>query len=62
MVATTCFLGDFKIDRQTVRTTLFVTTSYEEAVPARTAFFVLATRCGRYVTCVNLIKSTIVHL
>ena len=62
MVATTCFLGDFKIDRQTVRTTLMVTTSYEEAVPARTAFFVLATRCGRYVTCVNLIKSTIAHL
>ena len=62
MVATTCFLGDFKIDRQTVRTTLMVTTSYAEAVPARTAFFVLATRCGRYVTCVNLIKSTIAHL
>ena len=62
MVATTCFLGDFKIDRQTVRTTLMVTTSYEEAVPARTAFFVLATRCGRYVTYANLVKLTIVHL
>ena len=56
------FLGSLKFDRQTVRTTLMVTTSYEEAVPARTAFFVLAARCGRYVTCVNLIKSTIVHL
>ena len=42
--------------------TLMVTTSYEEAVQAWTAFFVLAARCGRYVTCVNLIKSTIVHL
>ena len=42
--------------------TLMVTTSYEEAVLAWTAFFVLAARCGRYVICVNLIKSTIVHL
>ena len=56
------FLGDFKIDRQTVHATLMVTTSYEEAVLAGAAFFVLATRCGRYVTCVNLIKSTIVRL
>ena len=56
------FLGEIKIDRQTVMATLMVTTSYEEAVLDWTAFFVLAARCGRYVTCVNLIKSTIVHL
>ena len=42
--------------------TLMVTTSYEEAVQARAAFFVLAARCGRYVTYANLVKSTIVHL
>ena len=56
------FLGDFKIDRQTVHATLMVTTSYEEAVLAGAAFFVLATRCGRYVTYANLVKLTIVHL
>ena len=56
------FLGDIKIDRQTVLVTLMVTTSYEEAVQARAAFFVLAARCGRYVTYANLVKSTIVHL
>ena len=43
-------------ERTTVMATLMVTTSYEEAVLAWTAFFVLAARCGRYVTCVNLIK------
>ena len=51
-----------KIDRQTVLVTLMVTTSYEEAVQARAAFFVLAARCGRYVTYANLVKSTMVHL
>ena len=56
------FLGLLKFDRQTVMATLMVTTSYEEAVRARTAFFVLAARCGRYVTYVNLVKSTIVRL
>ena len=34
------FLGFIKNDRQTVLVTLMVTTSYDEAVPARTAFFV----------------------
>ena len=62
MVAVACFYDQCQIDRQTVLATLMVTTSYEEAVPARTAFFVLAKRCGRYVTYANLVKSTIVHL
>ena len=62
MVAVACFCDQYEIDRQIVLTTLMVTTSYEEAVLAWTAFFVLAARCGRYVICVNLIKSTIVHL
>ena len=44
MVAVACFCDQYEIDRQTVLTTLMVTTSYEEAVPARTAFFVF-TRC-----------------
>ena len=56
------FLESNLIDLQTVLATLMVTTSYEEAVQARTAFFVLAARCGRYVTYANLVKSTIVHL
>ena len=50
MVAVACFCDQYEIDRQTVLTTLMVTTSYEEAVQARAAFFVLAKRCGRYVT------------
>ena len=61
MVAATCFLS--KPNRPSNSApTLMVTTSYEKAVPARTAFFVLATRCGRYVTYANLVKLTIVHL
>ena len=40
MVAATCFSVDKKIDRQTVLATLMVTTSYEWAVLAGTAFFV----------------------
>ena len=56
------FLESNLIDLQTVLATLMVTTSYEEAVQARAAFFVLAKRCGRYVTYANLVKSTIVHL
>ena len=62
MVAVACFCDQYEIDRKTVLTTLMVTTSYEEAVQARAAFFVLAKRCGRYVTYANLVKSTIVHL
>ena len=56
------FLGLLKFDRQTVRTTLMVTTSYEEAVPARTAFFVYIrcrSMCDNYT---NLVKSAIVRL
>ena len=56
------FLESNLIDLQTVLATLMVTTSYEEAVLAGTAFFVLAKICGRYVTYANLVKSTIVHL
>ena len=56
------FLESNLIDLQTVLATLMVTTSYEEAVQAMAAFFVLAKRCGRYVTYANLVKSTIVHL
>ena len=56
------FLGFIKNDRQTVLTTLMVTTSYDEAVPARTAFFVYIrcrSICDNYT---NLVKSAIVRL
>ena len=56
------FLGFIKNDRQTVLTTLMVTTSYDEAVPARTAFFVYIrcqSICDNYT---NLVKSVIVRL
>ena len=49
MVAATCFWW-IKNRPSNSASTLMVTTSYEEAVQARTAFFVLAARCGRYVT------------
>ena len=39
MVATTCFWV-FKIRPSNSASTLMVTTSYDKAVPARTAFFV----------------------
>ena len=39
MVAVACFCDQYESDRQTVLTTLMVTTSYEEAVQARAAFF-----------------------
>ena len=62
MVAVACFCDQYEIDRQTVLTTLMVTTSYDEAVPARTAFFVYIrcrSICDNYT---NLVKSAIVRL
>ena len=43
------FFDQYKIDRRTVVTTLMVTTSYEKAVLAGTAFFV-SKDAGRHVT------------
>ena len=56
------FLESNLIDLQTVLATLMVTTSYEEAVPARTAFFVYIrcrSMCDNYT---NLVKSATVRL